>query len=99
MWFVLRDRKPVRVETLTEWVDGMTEKNAADLMRIGLDAVGSAIVSTIFLGIAGDLGGEPRPYETAIFEADAVRVVGRAATWKQAEAMHRQTVNDLQAVM
>jgi hypothetical protein len=99
-WFVLRDRKPVEVKTLTEWVDWMVEADGDDLTRLGLDTVGTVTVTTVFIGIDTGIREAASPFETAIFDNDgSVRIVGRTESWEDAIALHRGTVNDLQGAI
>jgi len=64
-----------------------------DPWRVAFDEIKGGSVSTVFLGIDHNFfGGEPRLFETAIFRNGETEIVGRVATWEQAEELHAETV-------
>lgn len=61
--------------------------------QVGNDQIGDVRVSTVFLGFDAGLGyGKPLLFETMVLGRSSIRYQKRYATWEEAEAGHRTTV-------
>jgi hypothetical protein len=102
--YILDARKrPVHPQTLDQWVQA---QHSSDF-HVGLDQVGSREISTVFLGIAhsrfqttdsGEIKVDERPnfFETAVItKGGRFKTLQRYRTWTEAEAGHRQWVENL----
>lgn len=79
---------PVRADNLQEWAQHMEQPH-----QIGNDVVRGVRISTVFMGLAGNLLNLPRPFETLLF-MDGVPLPEsqRYATWDAAKRGHAQWV-------
>src|SRR5262245_14025914 len=97
--YVLWDRVPVPEPDLCKWAEWMGRAEGERI--VAQDDVGRHFVSTVFLGLER-LHGQHGPiavFETAVFPEPpgTVEIVERYATWNEAEAGHRATVERLRA--
>lgn len=92
---LLDDHTVVACDDVREW--GLWMVDQEDVPSVGYDVIGEIIVSTVFLGMDANCmpGGTPSLFETALFvkgPTTGVQVVGRCATWAEAESLHRAIV-------
>jgi hypothetical protein len=59
---------------------------------VGDDQIGTARVSTVFIGLDHGFFAEPLIFETMIFHKADTILVDRYPTWEQAQAGHRRTI-------
>lgn len=79
---------PVRANSLHEWALHMEQPH-----RVGEDTVRGVRISTVFVGLAGNLLNLPRPFETMLFMDGApLPESQRYATWDAAKRGHAQWV-------
>lgn len=87
-WYVLRDKKAVRVGSLEEWA-----KEHGAMRHVADDTVGDVRISTVFLGLDHSHGfGPPLLFETMIFGGVHNDHQARCSTWEQAEAQHAEAL-------
>lgn len=80
--------KPVRAGNLQEWAEHMEQPH-----RVGEDTVRGVRISTVFMGLAGNLLNLPRPFETLLFmDGQPLPESQRYATWEAAKRGHAQWV-------
>jgi hypothetical protein len=66
--------------------------------RVASDEVGSARISTVFLGLDHSFGdGPPLLFETMVFEGELDGECERYSTWEEAEAGHSAMVERVKA--
>lgn len=88
--------RPIREPDLTKWATWFEKSGKSRC--VGCTHIGDATVSTVFLGLDHSFGGGGLPvlWETIIFgeKASNYSVYRRycSGTWKDAEAMHKETV-------
>lgn len=81
-------RKPVRADNLHDWAIHMEQPH-----RVGDTTVRGTRISTVFIGLAGNLLNLPRPFETVLIQGgDVLAESQRYATWEAAERGHAQWV-------
>ena len=84
MYATLVDKKVVPSETITTW------GSEAD-RRVGLNDIGEARVSTVFLGLNHNFGTRADQwFETMVFGGQYDQEQERYETWDQAEAGHKK---------
>lgn len=97
---------PVDFETYIEWMAAHKygprlenyKDNPADLTRVGWDEVDGVKISTVFLGLDHGFGmGPPQWFETMVFGGACAGDCERYATWDEAAAGHRDTVDAIRA--
>lgn len=87
--YVLRGRKPVKVEDLFEWAREFENGERC----VAETTVGGSRVSTVFLGLDHSWGSvRPSLFETMIFGGEHDDYCDRYATWEEAEAGHAKAV-------
>jgi hypothetical protein len=104
--YVLVGQTPVIERDLLKWAKWFEDSDR----RVALDDLGKGVsVSTVFLGLDHSWkgSGEPMIFETMVFTktskhkkeqlGDGV-VFARAATWRQAEEMHKLAVAEMRYV-
>jgi len=84
---------PIRAGNLQEWAEHMEKPH-----RVGDDTVRGVRISTVFIGLAGNLLNLPRPFETLLF-IDGMQLPEsqRYATWDAAKRGHAQWVERVKA--
>lgn len=84
--YILRDHKPIPCADLKIWAQWF--ESADRIVR--KTSIGTAKVSTVFLGIDHNFGekGKPLLFETMIFGGPHDQYQDRCSTWDEAEAMH-----------
>jgi hypothetical protein len=94
--FILIDRRPVECPHLFCWARWIEERENC---RVADSVIGRFRVSTVFLGVDHNWGGEGPPilFETMTFVAEpGQQPVGsgarRCSTWAEAEAVHAVSV-------
>lgn len=91
------DHQLVEVPDLLQWSYWSFGENQ-DRRFVALDRIGDTTVSTIFLGMKSNsmdaLGIQYRPFETLV-TGDRGAIERTYATWADAEAGHREIVNEL----
>lgn len=87
--YVLDEKNnPVRADSLQDWAEFMEKPH-----RVGDDTVRGIRISTVFIGLAGNLAGLPRPFETMLFRDGAMLPESqRYATWDAARRGHESWV-------
>lgn len=87
--YVLDDRRnPIRAGTLQDWIEYMEQPH-----RVAQDIVKGIRISTVFVGLAGNLLGLPRPFETVLIrDGEVLPEAQRYATWAAAQRGHEQWV-------
>ena len=91
--YVLVDHRPVAEPDLLAW--GRWLENAD--RHVADDSIGDARVSTVFLGLDHNLGGDRvELFETMIFGGDRDGECHRYATWDDALTGHRLVVATLE---
>lgn len=76
--------RPVRAESLMDWAKWMEQPH-----RVGKDVVNGITISTVFIGLGGNVLGTPRPFETKLFRGDEMMAEGqRYETWDAAQRGH-----------
>jgi len=94
--YILDDqRRPIRASDLSEWQQWIKRRDGD--LKIGVETVGEARVSTVFLAADASLDAtdEPLLFETMILGGPLRHERVRYATWEEAEAGHRQWVERL----
>lgn len=88
-WILDDDRRPVLVDMM-QWAKWLQNRDR----HVGKDTIAGYEISTVFLGIDHNFGGQGPPvlWETMVFgdgnlDMDMDRCSG---TWEQAEEMHRR---------
>jgi hypothetical protein len=92
--------RPGDAEGLMAWARWMTKADAEGSLRVDFTKVADVEISTRFLGVNLNHGPSPRvlAFETAVFDANGdVCIAGRAASLKEAQAMHANAVLSYQA--
>ncbi|MFT3987228.1 hypothetical protein [Aestuariivirga sp.] len=87
-WYILEGHTPVYEPDLMKaarWFE------TADRI-VAKTTIGTARVSTVFLGLDHGENGEKHLFETMIFNGDRDDYQTRCATWEQAEKMHADAV-------
>jgi hypothetical protein len=98
--YILSDRKEViavDMPTAALWFAEQWRK-VPNLCQVGLMKVGKVEVSTVFIGRDMGWGRGPLPlvFETMVFGPDDYTdVIGRFATWSEAEMAHAECVERL----
>jgi hypothetical protein len=91
--WILRDHIPVEVEDPLVWAQFFEDM---ENRRVAETLIGSARISTVFLGLDHNFGGEGPPllFESMIFEGpeDLNEREVRYATWDEATAGHQELV-------
>lgn len=87
--YVLDEKNnPIRSDSLHEWAMHMEKPH-----RVGEDTVRGVRISTVFIGLAGNLLNLPRPFETLLFlDGDQLPETQRYGTWDAAKRGHAQWV-------
>ena len=89
MYYILKDKKPVKVDNVAEWA----KKFEANNRRVAETMVGDIRVSTVFLGLDHSFGGnKPLLFETMIFGGERDQYQDRYSTWEEAEKGHEKAV-------
>ena len=85
--YILDNRKPVKCDLMT-WA--MWFEEGFDNRRVDEYVDGNVRVSTVFLGLDHQFGGEGPPllFETMVFGGEHDGYQERCSTWEQAEEMH-----------
>ena len=92
--YILDGKTPVPVGDITEWGRWF---ETAD-RKVGDDTVGDARVSTVVLGLDHNFGvGRPLLFETMIFGGERDQEQERYSTWEEAEARHKEIVEELKS--
>lgn len=90
VYYILKDRKPVPVESLEEWAKSydITDRHVAR------DKIGDVEISTVFMGVNHRIHGDGPPlvFETMIFGGAHDWHKTRASTWEEAEQQHAVAV-------
>lgn len=89
-WYILRDRRPVKVRDLNEWAEWAADQEYG--LHVALNEIGDSHVSTVFLGFWHGMGGPPCLFETMIFGGAHDGYQQRSSTWKEAEQVHRSAI-------
>lgn len=90
--YVLDGTTPVPEPDLNKWGDWLETANRV----VQQDDVGDAWVSTVFLGVDhGWYDGPPVLFETMIFGGPRDQETHRYCTWDEAEAGHKQILEEL----
>lgn len=64
--------------------------------RVGKDTVNGLTISTVFIGVGGNVLGLPRPFETIIMRGDdKLAQAERYATWDAAKRGHARWVAEM----
>lgn len=92
--YVLDERRnPVRADNLHDWAMHMEKPH-----RVAQTMVKGIRISTVFIGLAGNLMNLPRPFETVMFhDGDVLPESQRYATWEAAERGHAAWVKQVQS--
>lgn len=94
--YTLDEHTPVPCDNLMEWGKWMEKAGARIVART---MVGSVRVSTVFLGLDHSFDdGPPILFETMVFGGPMNQYQDRYRTWDEAEAGHRATVEQVEAV-
>lgn len=90
--FVLDEaNRPVRAESLQAWASYMEQPH-----RVGKDKVNGLTISTVFMGLGGNVLGCPRPFETIVMRGDEkLAQAERYETWDAARRGHARWVKEL----
>lgn len=82
---------PIRSDSLHDWARYMEEPH-----RVGDDTVRGVRISTVFIGLGGNVLGLPRPFETLLFRnGDMLPDSQRYATWDAARRGHEAWVKQI----
>ena len=86
-YYRLEGHEPVRVADLAQWAQHCDYT----VRRVGWTYVGDAKVSTMFIGIdwCESEADPPQIYETLVIGGELDKMKLTAATWEEAEAVHR----------
>jgi hypothetical protein len=91
MFYVLRNRLAVPVDSVEEWGRQFETTDR----RVIVEEIGAYIISTVFVGVDHLFGGElPLIFETIIFPTGTVDEIycDRCGTWQEAVDMHERAV-------
>lgn len=95
LYILSDDHVPVKVSDLTLWAKWRAAAGEEGV-RVGFDCVGTADISTVFLGVDHRFFGDGPPllFETMIFNGpgDLDRAQWRWSTWDEAAAGHADAV-------
>jgi len=84
--YILKNKKPVLCESMTEWATDFKHEHVANTSKGGIR------VSTVFLGLDHNWGsGPPLLFETMIFGGQYDQEQWRYSTWKEAEEGHKKS--------
>lgn len=95
-YYILKDGKPVRVDSLTEWC--VQFERGEDVRRVDQTYVGYVWVSTVFLGLDHNYGdGPPLIFETMVFGGPLNEEMVRYSTLGDAKKGHFEMVDRVRA--
>lgn len=93
-YYTLIERKVVSTSDVVQWAQWMELARREDVLRIGRDEIGGALVSTVFLGLDHSfcMGSGPLLFETMVFmqadDGSSDTAQWRYITIDEAEAGH-----------
>jgi hypothetical protein len=89
MYYILKDKVPVQVHDMEEWMDAFRLHDSRIVAKT--DLPDDIQVSTVFLGMDHSFGddGPPILFETMIFGGALDGYQERYSTWEEAEEGHR----------
>jgi hypothetical protein len=98
--YALVNRTPMPVDNPIAWAEEMARREmtkrrtGVDPWRVDETSVGSAWISTVFIGLDHRFSedGPPILFETMIFGGRLDNFQNRCCTWDEAEAMHAEAV-------
>lgn len=92
--YILDGHKAVPEPDLLKWGQWLETANR----HVGQDEIGTARVSTVFLGLDHSFGdGPPLLFETMVFGGKMDGETWRYETWEQAAAGHKAVIDQVRA--
>jgi hypothetical protein len=70
-----------------------------DRRRVALDTLGDTTISTVFLGIATNIVGPPRMFETLVADENGGEVITRYSSWDEALEGHNKILEEIRMKM
>lgn len=92
MYLLLKNHSIRPTRNVLKWAEQLESMDR----QVALDRVGSAVVSTVFIGVNTRLKGPPMVFETAVWGGERdFDIVRKYSSWTAAEKGHREQVDAL----